>query len=152
MRNPLGYLQILKMEDVLSLRGKLTFNWASLVAQMVKKLPRIQETWVWSLGWEDPLEKRIATHSLILAWRIPWTEECGRLQSMGLQKVRHDWLLFHIPFNVSKNLLQHNGSRIMKMFFKDNGYISDFVFTCVYVQDSPHCLLSESIIWSHLLY
>ena len=52
---------------------------ASLVAQMVKNLPSMQETWVWSLGWEDPLEEGMATHSIILAWRIPWTEEPGRL-------------------------------------------------------------------------
>ena len=58
---------------------------ASLVAQMVKNLPAMQETWIWSLGWEDPLEKGMATHSSILAWRIPWTEEAGRLQSMGPQ-------------------------------------------------------------------
>ena len=53
--------------------------WASLVAQMVKTLPAIQETWVRSLSWEDPLEKGMATHSGILAWRIPWTEESGGL-------------------------------------------------------------------------
>ena len=57
----------------------------SLVAQMVKNLPAIWETWVQSLGQEDPLEKEMATHSSTLAWRIPWTEEAGRLQSMGLQ-------------------------------------------------------------------
>ena len=56
------------------------------VAQMVKNLPAIQETWVSSLGQEDPLQKEMATHSSILAWRIPWTEEPGRLQSMGSQK------------------------------------------------------------------
>ena len=63
-----------------------------LVAQMVKNLPAMQETQVWSLGQEDPLEKGIATHSSILSWRIPWTEEPGGLQSMGLQRVRHDWV------------------------------------------------------------
>ena len=57
---------------------------ASLVAPMVKNLPAVRETWVQSLGWEDPLEKGMATHSSILAWRIPWTEEPGELQSMGL--------------------------------------------------------------------
>ena len=57
--------------------------WTSLVAQMVKHLPAMQETWVQSLGWEDPLEKVMATHSSILVWRIPWTEETGELQSMG---------------------------------------------------------------------
>ena len=62
----------------------------SLVAQMVKCLPTMRETWVQSLGQEDPLEKEMATHSSILAWKIPWTEEPGRLQSMGLQS--RTWL------------------------------------------------------------
>ena len=57
------------------------------VAQMVKILPAMQETWVQSLGWKDPLEKEMATHSSILAWEIPRTEEPGVLQSMGLQKI-----------------------------------------------------------------
>ena len=60
------------------------------MAQMVKNLPAVQETWVQSLGWEDPLEKEMATHSSILAWRIPWTEEPGGLQSTGSQTVTHD--------------------------------------------------------------
>ena len=64
---------------------------ASLVAQRVKDLPAMQETWVWFLGWEDPLEKEIVTHSSILAWKIPWREEPGRLQSLGSQRVRHNW-------------------------------------------------------------
>ena len=63
---------------------------ASLVAQLVKNLSAMQETWVQSLGREDPLEKEMATHSSILAWRIPWTEEPGGLQSMGSQRVGHD--------------------------------------------------------------
>ena len=57
---------------------------------MVKNLPAMQETQIQSLGWEDPLEKELTTPSSILAWKIPWTEEPGRLQSMGLQRVRHD--------------------------------------------------------------
>ena len=61
--------------------------WASLVAQMVKNVPSAQESWVWSLGLEDPLEEGMATRSSILAWRIPWTEETGRLQCMELQRV-----------------------------------------------------------------
>ena len=63
----------------------------SLVAQMVKNLSAMQETQVWCLGREDALEKRMATHSSILAWRILWTKEPGRLWSMGLQRVGHDW-------------------------------------------------------------
>ena len=60
------------------------------MAQRLKRLPGMQETWVRSLGQEDPLEKEMATHSSTLAWRIPWREESGRLQSMGSQRVRHD--------------------------------------------------------------
>ena len=61
-------------------------SWASLVVQMVKNLPAVRETRVWSLGWEDPLEEDMATHSSILAWRIPWTEEPGGLQPVGVTK------------------------------------------------------------------
>ena len=60
------------------------------MAHTVKELPAMQETWVRSLGWEDPLEKEMATHSSILAWRIPWTEETGRLQSVGSQRVGYN--------------------------------------------------------------
>ena len=62
----------------------LQYSWASLMAQLVKNLPTMQETWVLPLGWEDPMEKGKATHSIILAWRIPWT------QSMGSQRVEHN--------------------------------------------------------------
>ena len=62
----------------------------TLVGQRVKHLPAMWETWVRSLGWEDPLEKEMATHSSILAWRIPWIVEPGRLQSMGSQRVGND--------------------------------------------------------------
>jgi len=64
--------------------------WTSLLAQMVMNLPRVQETQVRSPGWENPLEKGMASHSSILAWRILWTDEPGRLQSMGSQRVRND--------------------------------------------------------------
>ena len=60
------------------------------MAQRLKRLPAMLETWVQSLGWEDPLEKEMATHSYILAWTIPWTEEPGGLQSTGLHRVGHD--------------------------------------------------------------
>ena len=65
----------------------LQYSWASLVAQLVKNLPAMWETWVQSLSWEDPLEKEMAIHSSILAWKIPWTEEPGGLQSTGSQRV-----------------------------------------------------------------
>ena len=68
----------------------LQYSQASLMAQTVKNLPAMQETWVRSLGREDPLEKEMETHSSILAWRIPRTEEAGGLHSMGSQRVRHN--------------------------------------------------------------
>ena len=67
----------------------LQYSWASFMAQLVKNLPAMQETWVWCLGWEDPLKKGKATHSSILAWSIPWT-----IQSMGSLRVGHDWVTF----------------------------------------------------------
>ena len=76
---------------LLLLEVSLVSSMASLGAQLVKHLPAMQETWVQSLGWEDPLEKGMATHSSILAWKIPWTEEPGRLQSAGAERVGHDW-------------------------------------------------------------
>ena len=96
---PRGSIRIAEIEDgVLRGHGKEASTlalgsatyWASLVAQMVKNLPAMQETWVRSLDWEDPMEKGMATQSSILAWGIPWTEEPDGLQSMGLQRVRHD--------------------------------------------------------------
>ena len=68
----------------------ISYLGASLVAQTLKNLPAMQEIWVRSLSQEDPLEKKMATHSSILAWETPWTEEPGGLQSMGSQRVRHD--------------------------------------------------------------
>ena len=72
----------------------LQYSWASLVAQLIKNLPSMRETWVWSLGWEDSLEKGKATYSSVLAWRIPWT-----IQSMGSQRVGHDWVTFTFTFH-----------------------------------------------------
>ena len=74
---------------LIPLWARITF-WAPLVALMVKNLPAMRETKVCSLGQEDPLEEGMVTHSNILVWRIPWTEEPGRLQCIGLQKVRHN--------------------------------------------------------------
>ena len=75
----------MKLKVVCSLEER-----SSLVAQMVKRLSTMPETWVQSLGWEDPLEKEMAIHSSTIAWKITWTEEPGRLQSMGSQRVGHD--------------------------------------------------------------
>ena len=68
----------------------VTMLGASLVAKVVNNLPAMQDPWVPSLGWEDALEKGMATHSSLLAWRIPWTEEPGGLQSMGSQRAGQD--------------------------------------------------------------
>ena len=76
--------------NYLLMKYSVTFIWASLVAQRLKRLPAMWETWVQSLGREDPLEKEMATHSSILAWRILWTEEPGGLQSVGSQGIRHN--------------------------------------------------------------
>ena len=73
-----------------NIEGLQRWPWVSPVAQTVKNLPAMQETSVRSLDWEDPLEKETATHSSILAWRIPWTEKPDRLQSMGLERAGHN--------------------------------------------------------------
>ena len=86
-----GCTEILE-SDVVSL------VWESLVAQMVNNLPAIQEAWVCYLAQVDPLKKGMATQSHILAWKTPWTKESGRLQSMGSQRVRHNWQFYvHFP-------------------------------------------------------
>ena len=80
------------------------------MAQMVKNPPTMQETWVQYLGGEDPLEKGMATYSSILAWRIPWTGKPGGLQSMGSQRVRHDWMTNVFTFKTLEQL--QNQSRM----------------------------------------
>ena len=79
----------------------LQYSWASLVAQLVKNLPAMWETWVQSLGWEEPLEMGKATYSSILAWRILW------IQSMGSKRVRHDWATFTFTCRI-QNMIQMN--------------------------------------------
>ena len=93
---------------------------------MVKRLPAMRETWVQSLGQKDPLEKEMATHSSTLAWKIPWTEEPCKLQSMGLQRVGHNWatslhftfmyLILLIPSVVCMPLLLYSGNQDWKGF------------------------------------
>ena len=83
-----------------------TYIWASLVTQMVKNLPAMQGIRVQSLGQEDPLEKGMATQSSILAWEIPWTEEPGRLQSMGSQRVGHNWATKHFHVSIKVTYLE----------------------------------------------
>ena len=86
------YIVLITIYTVLGIISSLEMIWASLVAQTVKNLPAVRETWVQSLGWEDPLEEGMATHSSILAWTISWTKEPGQLQFMGLQRVGHSWI------------------------------------------------------------
>ena len=96
--SPWGYkeLDMIKRLSTIFIYGIYIYIWDSLVAQMVKCLPAMWETWVRSLGGEDPLEKEMATHSSILTWEIPWTEEAGGLESMGSQRVRNNWVTnFH---------------------------------------------------------
>ena len=80
------------------------------MAQWLKNLPVMQETWVQSLGWEDPLEKEMATHSSILAWRIPWTEEPGGLQSIRSQRVLHDTDLMDVSLGDLRELVMDRGA------------------------------------------
>ena len=92
----------------------------TMVAQMVKNLPAMQETWVRALGWEDSLEKEMATHSSILPWRIPWTEEPCGLQSIGLQRVG-DYLVTEQQLQVETVILADSGNtfgiyRVPEMF------------------------------------
>ena len=85
------------------------------MAQMVKCLPAMQETQVWCLGWEDPLEKEMVTHSSILAWKIPWTEEPGRLQSMASQRVGHDWGTSQFKIHKNGTGNEDNGDLLQKV-------------------------------------
>ena len=87
-------------------RPHLLKECASLVAQSVKNLPGMQETRVQSLDLGDTLEKELTTHSSILAWRMPWAKEPGRLQSMGLQKVGHDWAADSYYFSLKEYVVQ----------------------------------------------
>ena len=96
----------------------------NLVAQRIKRLPIMRETQVQSLGQEDPLEKEMATHCSTLAWKIPWTEELGRLQSMGLQRVRHNWTT-SLHFNTELYQIECHQSKIWSL--KTFVMISSFI-------------------------
>ena len=89
------------------------------MAQTVKRLSATQKTQVRSLGWEDPLEKETAAYCSILAWKIPWTEEPGRLPSMGSQRVRHDWatsLSYFGPRNIFENYFDNKNEMFMDLY------------------------------------
>ena len=110
----------------------INIDWASLVAQMVKNPPAMRETWAQSLGWEDPLEESMATHSSILAWRIPWTEEPDGLQSMESQRVRHSWVTKHtLLLIIYNNNFMYNIQYYIHYTFY---YILYFVYCMLYMQ------------------
>ena len=149
----------------------------SLVAQMVKRLPTMCETWVRSLGWENALEKEMATYSNTLAWQIPWTEEPGRLQLMGSQRVGHDWATslsslsfsilwqknYHPHFRDEKPKWSHmarisqprsSSAKILMQVWSQRKS-SFLVPGClsIWVDDSvSHCFIYSSNINSHSLY
>ena len=123
-------------------------SWSSLVAQMVKNLPAIQENRVWSQGQKDPLEKGMVTHSSILVWRIPWTEESGRLQSMGSQRVRHNWdtntFMVLIKAQESKAWVTHS---IMTPGLRENRRERNTI-TCLKVQEIRVCAGQDMSIYA----
>ena len=106
----------------------------SLVAQTIKNLSAMQETRVWSLDWEDPLERGMATYSIIFAWRTPWTEKHGGLQSMGSQRVRHDWMT-----NTITSLLN-------TCLWKRNRLGSDKPPSLPYEIKLPHFLMKSNVL------
>ena len=125
----------------------------SLVAQRLKHLPAMRKTWVRSLGWEDPLEKEMATHSSIPAWRIPWTEEPGGLQSTGSQRVGHDWatslthsLCLFLPF-----LLVHNMFIYLNLFLIGGWLLFNIVLVSAVEQhDSTIGIYTAPSSWTFL--
>ena len=123
--------------------------WTSLVAQTVKHLPAMWETWVQSLGPEDPLEKEMATHSSTLAWKIPWTEEPGRLQSMGSQRVRHNWAtslsLSSLPLFVKDIKMQRQMQSLVQVYCQ---YMKSQIWTQTYYQYLQSSCSKPQAIWS----
>ena len=125
------------------------YSRTSLVAQMVKCLSTMWETWVRALGWEDPLEKDMAIHSSTIAWKIPWTEEPGRLQSMGSQRVRHDWAT-SLSLSISPFPVPGNHSSTFSLWiclfwmFHENRIMWDVAF-CIW-------FLSFSVIFSKFIH
>ena len=124
--------------------------WASLVAQRLKCLPAMRETWVQSLGQEDPLEKKMATHSSILAWRIPWMEEPGGLQSMESQRFGHNWAT-SLPHRISA--ISHLWKIVIVLFLLSNFDAFHLYLVWLLQQGVPFLILPNSLcfhIWSLL--
>ena len=122
----------------------------ALVAQMVKRLPTVRDTRIRSLGQEDPLEKEMATLSNTLAWKIPWTKECGRLQSMGSQRVGHDWATSHTFIHVLAHGLHNSPSRCLLnlLIFQDLAPLWS-VLSLTHLQRNINCIPLHSIVFMH---
>ena len=126
---------------------------AFLVAQMVKNLPAMQETWVRSLGLEDPLEKGLATHSSILAWRIPWTERPGGLLSIESQRVEHSWVI-NVCAHARTHTHTHNWEIyhsfpviIHSLFFKWDTRGNLSIYISLWVSNRVRSSIKSSLIW-----
>ena len=123
----------------------LKYSWSSLVAQMVKNLPAMWEIWVGSLGQEDPLEKGMAVHSSILAWRIPWTEEPGGLRSMGSQRVGYDWATnTHTQTHITHTTHRHTATTKWTLWHTVHFQVcfsldSELVFTKIVIEQHILC-------------
>ena len=125
--------------------GKYMLNWwlifvstlsvlrASLMAQTIKRLPAMQETRVQFLGWEDPLEKEMAIHSNTLAWKIPWTEEPDRLQSMWSQRVRHNWMTSLSLYQFDLIQVRWNQHKISQSLFPIHKFWITLSFLFIYL-------------------
>ena len=129
----------------------LRLSGASLVAQTVKNLPTMQQTWVRSLGQEDLLEKGMATHSSILAWELPWTEEPSRLQPMGPQRVGHNWATHIFTFTLQiirsskPNYESDSDSQSMAETRQALGVLKTSSWDCPWsLMVSRHCSLSNT--------
>ena len=138
-----NWATFLSLFTLLLSRGSISFSLSAIrvvsfaspafpVAQMVKNLPAMQETWVQSLRREDPLEKGMVIHSSILAWRIPWTEESGRLLSMESQKVEHNWVTLTFTFICISELVDIPCNLDSRLWFIQPG-ISHYVL-CIEVK------------------
>ena len=128
--------------------------WASLVAQTVKNPPVMQETWVQSLGWEDPLGEGMATHSSILAWRIPWREEPGGLQSIGLQRVEHHWVTEYTDLCIKQPNSFEILTQITPWLWPHTTLVFVILTTIPSLEALPHFLcchrLGKSLTWVHI--
>ena len=120
----------------------LQYSWASLVIQSVKNLPAMWETCVRSLSWEDPLEEDMATDSSILAWRILWTEEPGMLQSMGSQRVSHDWATKHTHIYIHIYIYTHTYMYIytyIHIYIYTHTHTYMYIFFAIHQKLTQHC-------------